>query len=295
METIAERFDTATRSRARFTPGAVVLQDRGLWRGIRLERWDTPHPDALPESVLFQHGVVVNLDPMTTAETRFSGEKPIRTRFARESIVILPAGLPYSASSRSPWRGIVVGLEPTFVQSVVGASGARLDLRPTFAEGDAFIVQALHALARDVAEGGLLGKIYGESVGVALAAHLALHYAVAPSRMSGSLPGVADPRREHVRSFVLERLHEPLTLADMAELVGLDVYAFARWFKGAFGVPAHRYVLLARIERAKALLATSSIPLVDLALQCGFSSQSHLASTFRRFVGVSPKAYRAAR
>lgn len=65
-----------------------------------------------------------------------------------------------------------------------------------------------------------------------------------------------------------------------------DVRSFARQFREELGVSPHRYVTHARVERAKSLLAKTKRPLTEIALACGFSSQSHLATVFRRRKGA---------
>ena len=70
--------------------------------------------------------------------------------------------------------------------------------------------------------------------------------------------------------------------------------SFTRWFSAEFGVSPHRYVMQARIERAKSLLANTTRPLSEVALDCGFSSQSHLSTVFRRFTGRTPGRFRKA-
>src|SRR3989449_743797 len=62
--------------------------------------------------------------------------------------------------------------------------------------------------------------------------------------------------------------------------------------KAAVGQSPHRYVLARRVEKAKELLRNTELPVVDVALSSGFSSQSHLSYWFQRYVGVSPAAYR---
>jgi AraC family transcriptional regulator len=71
------------------------------------------------------------------------------------------------------------------------------------------------------------------------------------------------------------------------------VFSLIRWFKSSFGLPPHQFILRSRIERARALLRTAETSLVEVALQCGFNSQSHFTTAFRRLVGTTPAAYRA--
>ena len=73
---------------------------------------------------------------------------------------------------------------------------------------------------------------------------------------------------------------------------GISPIYLARAFKAAVGQSPHQYVLGRRIERAKKLLRDSDLPIVEVALASGFSSQSHLSNWFLRSVGVSPAAYR---
>ncbi|MFO0919126.1 MAG: AraC family transcriptional regulator [Planctomycetaceae bacterium] len=93
--------------------------------------------------------------------------------------------------------------------------------------------------------------------------------------------------------MILRNLGEDgLTIERVAGEIGMSPYHFARLFRAALGVPPHRYIVEQRMLRAKALLEKSAESAADVALQCGFSSQSHLTSTFRRLLGTTPLAYR---
>jgi AraC family transcriptional regulator len=59
------------------------------------------------------------------------------------------------------------------------------------------------------------------------------------------------------------------------------------------GIAPYQYLLQQRIERAKQLLKQTELSIVEIALDCGFSSHSHLSKQFRSFTGVTPKTYRA--
>lgn len=292
VQTFAERFDTTTASRTKFEPEAVLLQDQGLWPGLRLEEWRGSGGE-MPETVLFQHGVMLHHEALTSARIHWSGHRPVTGDFAPGSFGIFPAGLSYSGHARGRWRGVVLGLTPGLVQAVSSSPGARtVELVPGNGIRDGFVWQASLALAADIREGYPGGAIYGESIAVALAAYLRRHHAADP-RLQVERIEAGDALRRRVQQFILDQLQEKLTLAEMAAFVQLDVYSFARWFKRAFGMPPHRYLTAARIARARTLLLRTELSLVEIALQCGFSSQSHLSSAFRRFAGIAPGSYRA--
>jgi len=109
-------------------------------------------------------------------------------------------------------------------------------------------------------------------------------------RATGLPPG--NYKQKRIEEFVLDQLAEQMSLVDLAGFIQMDVYSFARWFKSAFGMPPHQYIVKTRINRAKTLLRTPSVPLVEIALQCGFCNQSHFTSAFRHHVGILPKVYR---
>jgi transcriptional regulator GlxA family with amidase domain len=79
----------------------------------------------------------------------------------------------------------------------------------------------------------------------------------------------------------------------LAEVSGVSAAHFARSFKAAFGVPPHRYLLTRRIERAKALLRDTDIPIIDIAFQTGWNSLGTFGRVFRDITGESPRAVRA--
>jgi AraC family transcriptional regulator len=83
------------------------------------------------------------------------------------------------------------------------------------------------------------------------------------------------------------------TLTQLAAVVGLNPYHFARQFKAATGLPPHQYVIARRVERAMQLLqAGTGLSLAEVALHAGFSDQSQLSHHFKRLVGVTPGRFR---
>lgn len=104
--------------------------------------------------------------------------------------------------------------------------------------------------------------------------------------------GLAPHRLKHLLDYIDAHLDQALPLAEMAAQVQLSEYHFARMFKQSQGMPPHQYVLQQRLQRAERLLRSSALPLAEIALSCGFSSSSHLASRFRQAKGISPSQLR---
>lgn len=87
--------------------------------------------------------------------------------------------------------------------------------------------------------------------------------------------------------------HEEWPICRLAEVCLLSEAHFAREFKQAFGVPPHRYLLTRRIERAKALLRDTDLPITEIALETGWQSLGTFGRTFRDVTGESPSDLRA--
>jgi AraC family transcriptional regulator len=96
-----------------------------------------------------------------------------------------------------------------------------------------------------------------------------------------------------VLDHIEAHLARNLTLGELARQAGLSAFHFARSFKAAVGRSPHAYLNDRRIERARTLLARSEPSLVEIALSCGYSSQSHLTRAFKLATGMTPGAYRA--
>ena len=107
--------------------------------------------------------------------------------------------------------------------------------------------------------------------------------------VKGGLPGY---RLRRAVEYIAAHVSEELTLERLSYVVGMSPHYFASMFRRSTGAPPHQFVLLHRIERAKEHLGNSRCSILDVALDVGFNNPSHFARTFRRFVGISPSAFR---
>jgi AraC-like DNA-binding protein len=99
-------------------------------------------------------------------------------------------------------------------------------------------------------------------------------------------------RLARVVEYVDAQLGKTITLAGMAHAAGLTRMHFARQFRAATGVRPHKYVLLRRIERAKTLLRSPGITLIEIAFSVGFQTQAHFSTVFKRLEGETPSQWR---
>jgi AraC family transcriptional regulator len=91
--------------------------------------------------------------------------------------------------------------------------------------------------------------------------------------------------------YIHAHLDRELLLEQIATSINISPTYFASLFKQATGISPHQYVIRQRVKRARSLLKTD-LAIADIALQVGFSSQSHLSQQFKRFTGMTPKQAR---
>jgi AraC-like DNA-binding protein len=95
---------------------------------------------------------------------------------------------------------------------------------------------------------------------------------------------------QQVRHYLDEHFAEPVSLAELARLVGLSPYYVHRVFEREVGLPPHAYLESVRIRQAQRLLAQGE-PIAQVAASLGFSDQSHLTRRFTRLLGITPGHY----
>jgi len=122
-----------------------------------------------------------------------------------------------------------------------------------------------------------------------------LHRAAGRSAVAPPVPG---PRQraavEAVQRHIDAHLGDDLDLATLAALAHTSPFHFSRLFRAVTGLPPHRYLRRARLERAKQLLTDGDATITTVANQVGFSSVSHFIAAFRRHTGITPGQYRTA-
>ncbi len=94
------------------------------------------------------------------------------------------------------------------------------------------------------------------------------------------------------KQLMLEQMGASPCIADIATACSLSRSHFSRAFKKTTGQSPRDWLLEARLERAKTLLADSAIAIAQVGLECGFADQSHFTRVFTRGMGVTPFAWR---
>ena len=92
--------------------------------------------------------------------------------------------------------------------------------------------------------------------------------------------------------YIGDRVHERISIGELARLTSVSPYYFIRLFKRETGYTPHEYMVLSRVNRASFLLRNSGLSVEEIGAQCGFSNIGAFCTVFKRYMKVSPLQYR---
>lgn len=234
------------------------------------------------------HRIFVTLDGGTRATiAQADGEPEVRRPDRPGVVTVVPAGVERSVLLEDvDFLVLDVSITDAFVRRC-------LDDEPDGSGRDLAILQngrsdRLSRAGHSLAAASLAGAPVLTLEGLARAM---VRHAAPPSGRGrgGGLDPIALAR---VLELMQDRLAEELTLSELAAEAGLGVSAFSRAFAKSLGTTPGRWLSGLRLERARELVAESSLPLVEIAAAAGYSDQAHLTAAFTRRFGMPPGRWR---
>jgi AraC family transcriptional regulator len=208
-------------------------------------------------------------------------------------VSVIPGNQPHAISCQRQADMVVIGLQRAFFEEkareALDCAAPRLVER--YAAVDPFLRAVANTLRSEFRMQRNPSPAYLESLAGVVAIHLARNYCDGAA-MTHPERGLAPHKLNRVQAFIQAHVSEGIRVSQLAEIVHMSLYHFARMFKLATGQPPHLYITIQRIEHAKALLRDSSLPLVVVAARVGFQTQEHFTNVFHRYAGVTPRVYR---
>ncbi len=186
-------------------------------------------------------------------------------------------------------------LKPELVEHVAEASdidSTWFELVHGFGQQDVQLHQIGMLMLAELRAGGMMGQLYIESLTQALVIHLLRNYSTLTKPITSPSSRFTRIQLQQAIDYIHTYLNRDLSLAELASVVNISPTYFASLFKQTMGISPHQYVIQQRIERAKVMLMKTDLAIADIALQVGFSSQSHLTQQFKRLTGMTPKQIR---
>jgi AraC family transcriptional regulator len=159
---------------------------------------------------------------------------------------------------------------------------------------DGRVEHLIRALYANLQEGSPVGSMCTESLIASIGVCIAQRYSSGCPRINVANQGMPRVRLNRVFALVEEKLADNIRLVELAEAAGMSVFHFAKMFKKSTGQSPYQYVMARRIDTAKQLLRNQAMSVLEVSVRTGFVDQRHFTRVFRRKIGASPTAFRAA-
>lgn len=180
---------------------------------------------------------------------------------------IIPAGFSRIWQIEAPARKLTINISRPLIDSAADALGInayRISIEPRLHFRDPKIEHIGWALKYELESDEPLGRVYADSLGLALASHLIRRYAPIASRRLGN--ALANRRLRRVIDYIHDHLSEDLSLVELAEIANVSRSHFNLLFKQAVGLSVHQYIIRSRVECAVSLLLNDTLSVAQIAL-----------------------------
>ena len=252
------------------------------------------HSEDVEEVTFSTHEIALVHNDRESRE-RWNGTLLEKKAWANGSVSFLPKGSSLSAELiPGDYRETLITLNDSVFESVSAGlvDGRQLDLR--YADVTSPEMTAIAQAVRQIvtSEDAKGWPLLVHSASTAMAAALIRQLAPqASAALEKPRPGLSPERKRRLLEYIDAHLAEPITLEDLAQVASMSPHHLIRSFKAAVGMTPFRWLMQERIRRAKLLLA-GDMPLSEVAYTCGFASQSHFTTVFKRAMGITPSAWR---
>jgi AraC family transcriptional regulator len=266
------------------------------WENILVEQFQHPAGEG---SLHFcdEHVICLSLAPRPVQLLQIQGDKSYTGLYGKGDFSITPAEAPFFARWESDDRLLQIRIPSQFIQQVaretLEVNPDQLEVLPKFHTRDPQLEAIAMMLLTELQQDNLGSKLYIDSLTNILAVHLLRQYSASRPSLSSYKGGLSQHQLRQVLDYINDHLDRDIKLTDLAALLDMSQFHFSHQFKQAIGTSPYQYLLQQRVERAKQLLKQTEQSIMDIALDCGFNSHSHLSKQFRQLTGVTPKAYRA--
>jgi AraC-like DNA-binding protein len=248
-----------------------------------------------------RNGLVVDLSGTARHLTQMEGVRD-ETPTRRGDVCLIPPGMEVRFAWEV-WGERMTSITLEFDSAAMGAYLPDFE-KDRFASGHLvpcnyaerpILASLARLLRREINPDMRRGRLFADSVMRLLALEIVTSHWSVPMRLpdqTGDPGGSPDARVTRAVEFIESKFAEDISLSDIGQASGLSLTQLTARFQQQTGSTPYSYVIDRRLRQATHLLATTGMPIAQVAVETGFSDQQHLTRMFRARLQKTPRQVR---
>lgn len=239
--------------------------------------------------------VGIHLDPVLL-EVDVAGRRRKPRFYAAGDFDVSPPNSSYYALRTKPSRSMGVAISEAVVAEVLNevspSSSGDFGALHQYPQHSKLVLAVCQQLVMNVDAENVAGPLYTDVLVQTLILELYRASRDEPA-LENTEPGrLSRATVARIDDYIETHAMNKIDLRSMANIAGMPIARFTQALKRTTGKTPYQYALSSRLQKAQALVGASSLPLAQIAIECGFSSQSHMTDLFRKKIGRTPGALR---
>ncbi|GES51359.1 MULTISPECIES: helix-turn-helix domain-containing protein [Rhizobium] len=242
-----------------------------------------------------EHAMGIVLAPMRGLRASLGSDKITQYDAPVGCLIINPAGVDSTLAWSETRENLVVAIPPQILSELALQEFDLADVElepPAFGTVDPVALGIAQRISVELTGKATPNELYLDSLVTLFSTHLLRTYANNMRQLPSPRGGLSAKSARRVEEYLREHFTEKVHVAELAAVAGISPNHFIVRFAKTFGMPPHRYLINLRLDLAEKLLAEGEIAIVEIAYMTGFSDQSHLATTMKRYRGRTPTELR---
>ncbi len=242
-----------------------------------------------------EHAMGVVLAPMRGLRASLGSDRITRYDAPVGCLVINPAGVDSSLAWSETRKNLVIAIPPDTLSELALQEFdlGNVELRPPpFGTVDPIALGIAQRISVELTGKATPNELFLDSLVTQFSTHLLHTYASHMKQLPSPRGGLSAKSARRIEEYLREHFTEKVHVAELAAVAGISPNHFIVRFAKTFGMPPHRYLINLRLDFAEKMLVEGEIPIAEIAYLTGFSDQSHLATTMKRYRGRTPTELR---
>ncbi|MBB3609425.1 AraC family transcriptional regulator [Rhizobium sp. BK602] len=245
-----------------------------------------------------EHAVGIVLSPTPKLRASLGSDRITEYDAPLGCVAVNPAGVDSSLAWSETRKNLVIAIPPEALSELAlqELDLANVELQPpAFGTVDLRALEIAQRISVELTGKATPNELYLDSLVTLFGVHLLRTYASPMKQLPLSKGGLSAKSARRVEEYLHEHFTQKVHIAELAAVAGISPNHFILRFAKTFGMPPHRYLINLRLDFAEKLLIEGEIAIAEIAYMAGFSDQSHLATTMKRYRGKTPTELRFAR